>query len=308
MSGSTVANTGQALVSFDSRVSLDAMQGLVKSRSDLFMTAYHRRQEMLESAKVNTVWDLKPIDFSVKMYQPNPPPRNTKESMVKNWSVLKLKNNLSSKEIRKESRLVESSVPLLKLPSLLVPKDIDELPEFVAKFRPPSSQTSRRSFIREGMYAKDPYKTDSVGIHRRDIFRKLEDFKKFSKYGIQDFDTSCAADPHGLRFKHNMLSKTLPELSTTEQISIRTCQSEPMPRLHQPPKWEKRNHLPRSAYKRGKSPGTVLMDSVQRKAVWVDGKEKTGGIMRPDIYDYKIKDWCEVTQAPSEIDGPFPLA
>lgn len=300
MSVSTQIDGAQSLMSFDSIVSLDAVQGLEKSRSDAFLTSMTRQKAWTEANKIKTVWDIKPIDFSVKIYQPNPLPRNSREAMIKDWSSIK-------SEGESTGRLVNPSVPRLHLPALLLEKDTDPRPKFEAKHRPPSSQTSRVVFIREGKFQPEPYFTDSVGIHRRDLFRKLEDFRQYHKFGIYDFEASSDRDPQNLRFRSKMLSLTLPELSTTKQIAIRTCESEPIPKFRSPPRWERRLHLPRSAYKKGRSAHTALMERVQSNISWINHNDKIIQLQRPDIYDHKTKDWCDVTGAPDESKGPFPL-
>lgn len=160
---------GQPLMSFHSTVSLNALQGLEDSRSEAILDSTTRRKQRIEDAKVKTVWDIKPIDFSVKIYQPHPPPRNSRESMM---------NVRGDKELHTalkvgRNRLIDPSVPQLSLPTLLIEKEMDERPNFKAKFKSPSPQASEILFIREGKFKPDRYVTDSVGYHRRDLFRKV---------------------------------------------------------------------------------------------------------------------------------------
>lgn len=178
MAASTEVSCTQSLMSFGSIVTVDAVQGLEKSRSDAFLTSMKRRKKGIEARKVKTVWDIKPIDFSVKIYQPHPLPRNSREAMIKGC-------NLAKPESGSSIRLIDPAVPQLHLPALLMEKESDSRPTFEAKHRPPSSQTSKLMFIREGKFKPEPYFTDSVGIHRRDLFRKvlyyLLSFLKFTE-------------------------------------------------------------------------------------------------------------------------------
>ena len=170
MAASPEITRKQALMSFNSTVALDAVQGLEKSRSDAFLTSLARRRQRLESERLRTVWDIKPIDFSVKIYQPHPSQRNSRESMVRDWGVVPTSlNELQSHS----SRLIDPTVPQLQLPTLLKERKSDSRPKFETKHRPPSSQTSRVVFIREGKFKPERYFTDSVGVHRRDLFRKV---------------------------------------------------------------------------------------------------------------------------------------
>lgn len=50
------------------------------------------------------------------------------------------------------------------------------------------------------------------------------------------------------------------------------------------------------------------MERIQSNIGWMSEKEKISGLRRPDIYDHKTKDWCDVTRAPDEQNGPYPIA
>eukprot|EP00112_Aurelia_sp_Birch-Aquarium-sp1_P025586 Seg858.5 transcript_id=Seg858.5/GoldUCD/mRNA.D3Y31 product="hypothetical protein" protein_id=Seg858.5/GoldUCD/D3Y31 len=222
---------------------LDAIQGLEKSRSASFLTSIVRRKDEIERSKLKTVWDIKPIDFSVKLYQPRPLPRNSRESMIKD----RKSSAVIIEERSERKRTIDPSVPKLHLPSLLMVKEEDSRPIFHRKCRPPSPQTAEIHFIREGKFKPDQYVTQSVSIHKRDMFRQLENFRQFKKYGIEDFETTSESDPGNLKFKRMMIEASNPELSTTKQIAIRTCQSEPLPQIQYRAKWEPQLHLPRSS-------------------------------------------------------------
>ena len=176
MAASTETSHAQSLMRFDSMVALDAVQGLEKSRSDVSLTSMTLKKDRIEANKVKTVWDIKPIDFSVKIYQPHPTLRNSRSAMVKGSGVA-----ISTSEAT-STRLIDPAVPALHLPALLMEKEQDSRPSFETKHRPPSSQTSRVMFIREGKFKPEPYFTDSVGIHRRDLFRKV----KFSRFSLRN--------------------------------------------------------------------------------------------------------------------------
>ena len=170
---STTVEHSKSCMGFDSRVMLDAIQGLEKSRSATFLTSIARRQDEMERGKVKTVWDIKPIDFSVKLYQPRPLPRNSRECMVKDHKSRAVGLMSIIEERSERRRTIDPSVPKLRLPSLLVVKEKDNRPIFHRKCRPPSPQTAEIQFIREGKFKPDQYVTQSVSIHKRDMFRQV---------------------------------------------------------------------------------------------------------------------------------------
>ena len=63
----------------------------------------------------------------------------------------------------------------------------------------------------------------------------------------------------------------------------------------------------RQAYKKGRSPHSALMQRIEKKLGWQNEREKIGDLKRPDVDDYKIKDWCDITKAPDEKAGPYAL-
>lgn len=179
---STTVEHTKACMGFDSRVMLDAIQGLEKSRSASFLTSIVRRKDEIERSKLKTVWDIKPIDFSVKLYQPRPLPRNSRESMIKD----RKSSAVIIEERSERKRTIDPSVPKLHLPSLLMVKEEDSRPIFHRKCRPPSPQTAEIHFIREGKFKPDQYVTQSVSIHKRDMFRQV-----FISFSISHSKFSC---------------------------------------------------------------------------------------------------------------------
>ena len=171
---STTVEHTKSCMRFDSKVMLDAIHGLEKSRSATFLTSIARRQDEMERGKLKTVWDIKPIDFSVKLYQPRPLPRNSRECMVKDHKsrAVGLMSMIEERSAERK-RTIDPSVPKLRLPSLLVVKEEDNRPVFHRKCRPPSPQTAEIQFIREGKFKPDQYVTQSVSIHKRDMFRQV---------------------------------------------------------------------------------------------------------------------------------------
>ena len=171
---SAIVEQNRSRMGFDSRVMLDAIQGLEKSRSATFLTSIGRRKGEIERGKLKTVWDIKPIDFSVKLYQPRPLPRNSRECMIKDHesTAVGLMSIIEERSAERK-RTIDPSVPKLHLPTLLMVKEEDDRPIFHRKYRPPSPQTAEIHFIREGKFKPDQYVTQSVSIHKRDMFRQV---------------------------------------------------------------------------------------------------------------------------------------
>ena len=155
-------------VTFHTRTSNVAEQGLLKSRSEIFLLSANQQEkekvEQIESR--TTIWDRKPIDFSVKNYQPCPPKRNTRESMIKGW------NENNTRELQHQPKDNQTlALPTLVLPQLL--KTRENTVNFSAKYRPISSQTSRIMFLRTGTLPRDPYSLAEPHQFRGDNFRPV---------------------------------------------------------------------------------------------------------------------------------------
>ena len=152
-------------MNFDEIVGLDAVQSLERSRSQTLLKSLERQRIQLqrEINQSQTVWDIQPIDFSAKLYQPGIRPTRARGSLQGN-------NNLQPRTRRTDNR-----IPVLKLPSLLKQRPVagNSKDPFVTNNRPSSPQSSRIDLLPEGILKKDAYFTDSGVLLRRDIFRPV---------------------------------------------------------------------------------------------------------------------------------------
>ena len=94
------------ILSFYNKRNFEAYRSLIETRSE--------KQKPFENKKeINSIWDLDPIDFSVKLYHPKPPKRNSKDA-IKPWTYEKYlrpiqrDNNQVPEKISADKYIVES--------------------------------------------------------------------------------------------------------------------------------------------------------------------------------------------------------
>ncbi|XP_063671303.1 uncharacterized protein C6H7orf78 isoform X2 [Pan troglodytes] len=127
--------------------------------------------------KVN-VWEIKPPDFSYKLY-----------------TSLRIPER-PSKPIKEEKRRKKISFPetMLHLPSIRNhPKEVTA-PKFITTFPRLDLQKAKLMFVKSGQYPRGVY-----------VNPKPHDFRQYQP-GLPNFETTYEKDPFGLKFKSQHLS------------------------------------------------------------------------------------------------------
>lgn len=150
-------------LSFQNRREYEASKILVETRSE-------NQKPYVKKKHANSIWDLEPIDFSVKLYHPKPPKRNSRDA-IKPWTYdkyLKKFERSSSQESEKysaEKTLVNSYLTENSLISTFQ-SEVD----FQKEFRPltPNGariEASKNMGFREGLdQFKNPLPHDFRGV------------------------------------------------------------------------------------------------------------------------------------------------
>lgn len=105
-SRSSYLDSTGSIIDFCSKRNFEASRSLIEIRSEK-QKPYEKKKE------INSIWDLEPIDFSVKLYHPKPPKRNSKEA-IKPWTYdkylrpIQQGNNQLSEKNSADKCLVES--------------------------------------------------------------------------------------------------------------------------------------------------------------------------------------------------------
>lgn len=163
--------------SYRSKVEFNATQDLLLSRSDCFLESKRARDRARseEELKKKTPWDIRPPDFTLQIYQPKPPKRNSRKAMIPGYNEDEW--NKKAKEIRKERVKFER----IALPKILQPSASEKAP-FSTQFRIPDSHTAKIMFVRNGIHKREPYSTPGPHAFRGDDFRPVSfAFKSFYK-------------------------------------------------------------------------------------------------------------------------------
>lgn len=154
---------------FRNQVDFNAICDLVRSRSECFLHS-KRKQDRFnedENFKKRTVWDIKPPDFTLQLYQPKQPKRNARESMIPCYNHDEW-NRRIAEEKREKIRFYR--VPL---PKILQAERIKLKPDFVTRFRIPDSSKAKLEFVREGKFPDGFYKAPGPHAFRGDDFRPV---------------------------------------------------------------------------------------------------------------------------------------
>lgn len=154
--------------SFRSQVEFNATQDLLLSRSDCFLESKRTRDKVQneEELKKKTPWDIRPPDFTLQIYQPKPPKRNSRKAMIPGYNEEKWNEN--AKERRKQRVEFER----IALPKILQPPVSDKTP-FSTQFRIPDSHSAKILFVRNGIHKREPYTTPGPHAFRGDDFRPV---------------------------------------------------------------------------------------------------------------------------------------
>ena len=157
--------------SFRSQVEFNATQNLFRSRSESFLESKRSRDKIIreEEMKKRTPWDIKPPVFTLQLYQPKPPKRNSRHAMLPGY------NEDEWNKIAKEKRRQRVEFDHIPLPKILQPPVSDKAP-FSTQFRIPDSHKAKILFVRNGVHKKEPYTTPGPHAFRGDDFRPVSDY------------------------------------------------------------------------------------------------------------------------------------
>jgi len=224
---------------------------------------------------LHEIWYIKPIDLTPKIYTHNKPTNHKQD--------IKLKNNNS----------VITKTVLPKLPFVTSKQKTEEEDVFTRKFRIMTANTARRKALKDQYFAKGPF-VNKKNPKYDDIHRQLQNMKDIDQ---EEFITTFPKDPSNILFKNEMLSKTLPDLSSSRD-SMLTKRNESnntfsLPKIRYTSS-EKMLYHPKEKYMNGRNPKDVFFSKVNETLDWVKRSEKLT-LSRPDIYDNKTIDWLEIT-------------
>lgn len=182
-----------------------------------------------EEAKSRTQWDTRPPDFTLQLYQPKPPKRNSRYAMIPGYDEdVWIKN-------AKEKRRQKVQFERIPLPKILQPP-VSDKPLFNRQFRIIDSHEAKIRFVRNGIHKRERYTTPGPHAFRGDGFRPLESPKK---YGLPEFSTSYEHDPGNLKFYSRNLNVLYDPYKDQEFLNSKDGYRKQMITFkEQDPRWE----------------------------------------------------------------------
>ncbi|XP_072547407.1 putative uncharacterized protein C7orf78 homolog [Salminus brasiliensis] len=206
------ATMGSAHI-LDSGTSIHFNRKLLFSANQKFIsTRGHRLVLLNTTASQPDLWNIKPPDFSLKLYRSISLPRIKKKTL--NPAVLK-------------EGLPETS-PVV-LPNL--EKKMEE-PSFITSYKPPGLLELKLLFVKSGQFPSAPYKDP-----------KLHDFRPCAE-DLPDMVTTIEKDPGNLNFKSQFLEARIVEPRLPQTMETRKMNTfKPAE-----PKWDPKLMLPKSPW------------------------------------------------------------
>ncbi|CAH1789400.1 unnamed protein product [Owenia fusiformis] len=212
---------------FEAKTSYDATEHLLKSRSDNY---FNKSED-----PVDDIWKRQPPDFRPQIFGPYPPKRNTQDSMQP-WKYGTFPG--------KQSSLKQDENDKVELPPVLqiIQKPSREKTRFMTRFHIDDPHEARQITLRNDLLPPGDY-----------VPPQLHDFRQYpplKKLGLSEFITTSDPDPYNIKFITERLNqiKGLHGRPPTERD---TKGRQMAPPLHQPPKWEVKNHHPRGPWPTG---------------------------------------------------------
>lgn len=273
----------------------NATQDLLLSRSDCFLESKRARDKVHreDELKKKTPWDIRPPDFTLQIYQPKPPKRNSRKAMIPGYNDEEW--NKKAKERRKQHIEFER----IPLPKILEPPVSDKAP-FSTQFSLPDSHTAKIMYVRNGIHKREPYVTPGPHAFRGDDFRPLENPKK---YGLPEFTTNYDHDPGNLKFNSRTLNVLYDSYKDQEFLNSKDGYRKQMITYsEQQPHWDSTLILQKGPYRKGRSPKSALMERIAKQLPWSSTQNKIKQFRRPDIFDNKTVDWLAVTAHSKELN------
>ena len=169
-SASSLGRSDSLPFSFRTQVEFNASQDLLRSRSECFLESKRARDKMIhdEEMKKRTPWDIRPPDFTLQIYQPKPPKRNSRHAMIPGY------NEDEWNKKAKESRRQKLQFEQIPLPKILQPP-VSDKPPFNTRFRILDPHGAKLMFVRNGIHKREPYTTPGPHAFRGDDFRPVSD-------------------------------------------------------------------------------------------------------------------------------------
>ncbi|KAK3765699.1 hypothetical protein RRG08_026175 [Elysia crispata] len=174
----TPSSLGIVQFGFHAKTSYDADEALLQTRSENF--------KLQAGEKDRDIWKRPPPDFRYVVYDPNPPKRNTVDSMQP-W---KFGTIPGQREIVKKNK--EDG----RLPRLFDQKQKE--PEIITRFHIDRPFTAKKKFVREGM--------NPAGFYENPKLHDYRQYPPLKKLGLDEFITTYEKDPYGIHFKSKRLN------------------------------------------------------------------------------------------------------
>lgn len=273
---------------FRSQIEFIAAQDLLRSRSECYLESKRTRDRRVleKELRSRTAWDIAPPDFTLQLYKPKPPKRNSRSAMLPGCNEDEWIKNVREKQ----RQIVQfEDIPL---PKILQGPASDHRP-FITRFRVLDSHAAKILFVKNGVHKREPYTTPGPHAFRGDDFRPLENPKK---YGLPEFVTSYEHDPGNLKFHSRKLNVLRGSHKDQELLNSKDGYRKQMITYReQDQSWKPSLFLPKGPYKRGISPKSVLMDRIAKQLPWCPDNNKMEELERPDIFDNQTCDWIKVT-------------
>ena len=153
--------------SFRCQRDFNAAQNLLRSRSECFLEWKRARDKLIreEEMKNRTPWDRRP-DFTLQLYRPKPPKRNSRYAMIPGYNEDEW--NKQAREKRRQ-RVQFEPIPL---PKVLQPP-VSDKPPFTTQFRIPDSHQAKIMYVRNGIHRRELYTAPGPHAFRGDDFRPV---------------------------------------------------------------------------------------------------------------------------------------
>lgn len=174
----TPSSLGIVQFGFHAKTSYDADEALLQTRSENFKLQQEERDR--------DIWKRPPPDFRYVVYDPNPPKRNTVDSMQP-WNFGTIPGQREIVKKKKDSG---------RLPRLFDQKQRE--PEIITRFHIDRPFTAKKKFVKGGMNPAGSYENP-----------KQHDFRQYpplKKLGLDEFITTYEKDPYGIHFKSKRLN------------------------------------------------------------------------------------------------------
>ncbi|XP_060799489.1 uncharacterized protein si:dkey-30e9.6 [Neoarius graeffei] len=237
----------------DSETSFTFSRKLLFTASQNLITSRSRNHTLLlptATVRKTDLWEIKPPDFSPKLYRTLSLPRIKKKTL--NPAILK-------------EGLEERSQSLDKMPSVIQSKQEEKrnIPVFITSYKPPGLLELQRQFVKLGQFPNGPYKNP-----------KPHNFRPCDE-NLPVMETSIAKDPGNLKLKTQFLGTKISGI----QHEINHPNGEPARKMitFKPaePKWDARLILTKSPWpptsatytrhRRRRGAYSAFMDRVEEK-------------------------------------------